>query len=120
RLNRDLETERSSAREAQARAEQAVVRADWADYLAKLNQAEREYLTRDAGKAQELLEQCKPELRSWEWNYLRRLVEGSAATVKLGPGEIVGMEFLPDGKTLATLTSDGRVVLRRRGSGEVS
>jgi eukaryotic-like serine/threonine-protein kinase len=119
-LQQDLERERWAARVAQARAERAVVRGDWADYLAKLNQAEREYLTQDAGKALELLEQCKPELRSWEWNYLRRRVEGSAATIRLSPGEIVGATYLPDNRILATLTSAGRVVLRRGGSGEVT
>ncbi len=118
-LQQDLERERLAATAAQTRAERAVNLAEWADYLSKLNQAEREYLTQDAGKALELLEQCKPELRSWEWNYLRRHVEGSAATVKLSPGEIVALTFTPDRRNLATLTSAGRIVSRRVGSGEV-
>ncbi len=44
-------------------------------------------------------------------------MDGSAATVPLRPGEIVGLKFTPDNRALATVTVDGRVVLRRANTG---
>ena len=117
RLAADMEREQAAAKAAQLRADQAIARADQFDYLAKLNQAEREFATGDAARAIDLLDRCNPRLRSWEWSYLRRRVQGSAVTVTLRPAEIVGIKFLPDSRNVATLTADGWLQFRPIESG---
>ncbi len=47
------------------------------EYLARVQQAERELAVhKDLGQARTQLDACPPELRGWEWRYLKRLSLG--------------------------------------------
>jgi hypothetical protein len=61
-----------------------------------------------AALAEELLEQCPPNLRGWEWDYLRRLPFAEA--MKLPHGDIINrVAWSPDGRLLASGSLKGWV-----------
>jgi serine/threonine protein kinase len=108
----ELDVERRAAATARRMADESRRHADWVSYLLQLNAAEREYTTYDAAKARDLLDHCPVALRSWEWHYLRRRIEGSAVTVPLQQGEFLALAGLRGGREIATVANDGRVIRR--------
>src|SRR5262249_49195175 len=42
-------------------------------YYHRIALAEREWSANNLGRVEELLEACPPDLRDWEWHYLKRL-----------------------------------------------
>ena len=53
----------------------------------------------------------EPELRGWEWRYLRRLCRNAALTLKDSETELFTVAFSPDGHSLAAGGWDGKVRL---------
>jgi eukaryotic-like serine/threonine-protein kinase len=106
------------AREAEAAIKD---RLDQVLYLHRVQLAHREWLANDVGKARQLLDECAPERRGWEWHYLARLgrplfelpepPEGSTS-VRLSP---INVQFSPDGRRLL---SAGAVGILRLFDGE--
>src|SRR5262249_45484713 len=71
-------------------------------YFSHIALAEREWLAGNAGRADELLDACPPELRHWEWHYLKRLRHADLLTVP-GHAALFGtVAFRPDGRSVAT------------------
>jgi len=61
-----------------------------------------------AGEAEEWLARCRPELRDWEWHYLKRLP--FAGVLKLPHGDIVHrVTWSPDGRLVASGSRKGWV-----------
>jgi hypothetical protein len=60
-------------------------------------------------RANRLLDECPPDLRLWEWHYLKRLSNSELLSLT-GHGGVVGAVLFspPDGKRLATLGSKMR------------
>ena len=47
--------------------------ADREAYFYRINRASRDWWANQSGRAEQRLNECKPELRHWEWHYLHRL-----------------------------------------------
>jgi WD40 repeat protein/tRNA A-37 threonylcarbamoyl transferase component Bud32 len=64
----------------------------------------------NAGPAEQVLDDCRPELRDWEWHYLRRLFQArQLATWKGHADAALGVAFSPDGARVASAGADGVV-----------
>src|SRR5262249_2088748 len=59
--------------------------------------AERELAAGNTGRAEELLDDCPPHLRGWEWHYLKRRPYGPF-TFRGHNSRVTGIAFSPDGK----------------------
>jgi WD40 repeat protein/serine/threonine protein kinase len=60
------------------------------------------------GRAMDLLKECPPELRGWEWDYLMRLCRVEPVILRHGT-EVHGVAFRPDGAQLAAACGDNTV-----------
>jgi len=67
-------------------------------YLNLIAMATQEWKDRDLGRASELLDQCLPELRHWEWHYLKRQCRDKLIAF---PDACTPVAFSPDGQLLA-------------------
>src|SRR5262249_31373643 len=63
---------------------------------------QQEWLANRVGQAEELLEECPPELRRWEWHYLKRRCHDDLLTIQAHLTGINDMAMSADGKYLAT------------------
>ena len=80
-------------------------------YLNRIALAQNEWQANRVGRADQLLEECPADLRSWEWHYLKRLCHAERHLLvghTAAPGDAV---FSPDGRRLATVSLDGSVRL---------
>jgi WD40 repeat protein/tRNA A-37 threonylcarbamoyl transferase component Bud32 len=74
----------------------------------------------NAGRAEQVLDECRPELREWEWHYLRRLFQArQLATLKGHADGVLAVAFSPDSARVASADAAGAVkVWDRRAPGE--
>ena len=84
--------ERANA-EAKARAE-----LDRRLYANRIALAQQELYAQNIGRAEELLEECPPDLRGWEWHFLKRFRPGNPLTL---PKDHRASVFSPDGRFAA-------------------
>jgi WD40 repeat protein/tRNA A-37 threonylcarbamoyl transferase component Bud32 len=101
------QTKDALALEAQARA-----RAEVNIYYQLIGRAERELSANQLGRARELLEGCRADLRGWEWSYLRRwLRHGIEPPLRGHVSAVTGVAFSPDRRRLASTSFDGAVMV---------
>ncbi|MBK5256428.1 MAG: protein kinase, partial [Vicinamibacteria bacterium] len=94
------------------RAERALDRSETSLYFNRIALAHREWLANNVARADEILEECPPATRQWEWRYLKGLTSRAARSVLAHPGEAVWtIAVSPDGTTFATGSSDQTVKL---------
>src|SRR5262249_17307366 len=55
---------------------------------------------------EQLLDECPPDLRNWEWHYLKRLCHANLLTTQGHPGVGLGVCFSLDGKRMAGACGD--------------
>ncbi len=77
------------------------------NYVADMNLARVAWGENNLARTRELLERYvpqpgAPDLRGFEWHYLRRLLHGDLLTFKAHPGRLTDIAFLPDGRRLLT------------------
>jgi WD40 repeat protein len=88
-----------------------LARAEHQLYLNRIVLAHREWLAHRVDRAREILEQCPPERRGWEWGYLRRLVQGGVFSLRGHTDRVSCVACSPDGVLIASGSYDGTVRL---------
>jgi WD40 repeat protein/tRNA A-37 threonylcarbamoyl transferase component Bud32 len=79
-------------------------------YARAIALAYAEWQAGNAGRSEQVLGECDPELRGWEWHYLRRLFRARQLATLDGPaGGVLAVAFSPDGSRLAAAGADGVV-----------
>jgi WD40 repeat protein/serine/threonine protein kinase/tetratricopeptide (TPR) repeat protein len=71
-------------------------------YNVKLVLAEREWTVGNVTRVNQLLQDCPPEVRGWEWNYLDHLSRRPLASVQGPVDNSSAVAFSPDGKWAVT------------------
>ncbi len=96
---------------AQGEAETARQAEEYEAYVARIGLAAAKIQENSFDFARELLEQCPPKFRGWEWGRLRYLTELDQQSFDAG-APVDAVAFSPDGMVLASGDWLGRVVLR--------
>ncbi len=78
-------------------------------YLNNVALANRESASGNFVRVNQLLEQCPPRLRGWEWNYLNKLCNDDLVTLQGHVGPVMGADFSPDGTRIASAGDDATV-----------
>jgi WD40 repeat protein/serine/threonine protein kinase len=82
-------------------------------YFQRIASAYGELQAHNPGRGEELLDECLPrdglpDLRGWEWHYLRRMRHGGPSELRHGQ-EVRDVAFSPDGRRLVSGGFDGTV-----------
>jgi WD40 repeat protein/tRNA A-37 threonylcarbamoyl transferase component Bud32 len=78
-------------------------------YKLQIDLADRDLSANRRDRAEAVLEKCAPELRHWEWFYLKRLCQGEVTTLRGHTDLVTGVALSPDGSVLASGSEDGTV-----------
>src|SRR5262249_23319533 len=92
-------------KKAKDRALEALQRELHALYFQRIALTEREQAANNGGRAEELLEACPLNLRGWEWHYLKRRPYQGPLTFQGHSAWVTGVAFSPDGKHVASASS---------------
>src|SRR5262249_41564902 len=75
----------------------------WQLYINQVNRAQNEWTANNVAEAEQLLDDCPPALRGWEWRYVKRLCHLGLLTFT-GGGNAVA--FSPDGTRVVSGRGD--------------
>jgi WD40 repeat protein len=75
--------------------------------LDQIHLAQAAFARNDIALAHERLNRVPPELRRWEWRYLKRQFEGGICTLYGHTFGVSGVAFSPDGGRIGTASTDG-------------
>jgi WD40 repeat protein len=87
-------------------------------YFSDIFVADRELLADNLGRARKVLDDCPPDLRQWEWYYLRRLCRVEPVILRV-PAGVNSVAFRPDGEQIAAACADGTVRVLDARTGKV-
>ncbi|HEX6960960.1 MAG TPA: protein kinase [Lacipirellula sp.] len=120
----DAKANERLAREQEARAKEAEQDAltakaaeEYGAYIARIGLTKAKIDENSFDRAAELLAQCPPELRNWEWGRLEYLCNLSDETWQ-GAAPFDAAAFSPDGVHFATGDWEGKAVIWNRRTGE--
>lgn len=105
-----LEQEYKNASAARDQAIAALNKEQMASYVQRIGLAHREWQSNEIGRARELLEECPPELRQWEWRYLRRLCNSELLSFRKHTSSVRSVAFSPDGQRIASASYSESIV----------
>src|SRR5262249_47983872 len=86
--------------------EEALQQAQRLIYFHRIAQAEREWEEGQPKRAETLLNDVAPEMRCWEWHYLKRLGQGNPLTNLEHAHPVRGVAWSPDATRLASAGGD--------------
>jgi WD40 repeat protein/serine/threonine protein kinase len=122
---KDAEAARKEAVEQFERAEEEEKKAtaakeaeEYEAYVARIGLANAKVADNAFDRTKQLLAECDPELKNWEWGRLAYLCSMSTATWPV-EGIVESVAFSPDGKLFASGDLDGKAQLWNRQTGEV-
>ena len=95
----------------QRRAKGHSQRAETSYYAEQIRLASEAIEAKDFIRADELLNECAPELRHWEHRYLSAVCRRNMLTLRGHSGYVHSIAFSPNGATLASIGEDGTVRL---------
>ena len=110
--------EQAATERQRARAVEAAESLRREDYIHRINLADRELSVDNLRRALELLGDCPPDLRDWEWDYLKRLCRVEPMVLR-STAEVHGVAFRPDGEQIAAASEDGTVKVLDSRTGRV-
>jgi WD40 repeat protein/serine/threonine protein kinase len=96
---RDAVLQKEHAHTARERSEVAL-------YHHQVVLAHHEWQAGDIGRATQLLDLCRPDLRNWEWRYVHRLCDSAVFTCVGHSTHVLCVAFSPDGKSLASAAGE--------------
>jgi WD40 repeat protein/serine/threonine protein kinase len=96
----------------------ALERERQTSYYQRIALAEREWSANSLGRVEELLEACPPDLRGWEWHYLKRLRLQSIPEMR-HDAAVFSAVFSPDDRWIASGDLNGRVTVWDATTGRV-
>ena len=85
-------------------------------YVNHIQLAQNAWNTDSSAAVFDILSRCRPELRDWEWSYLRRLCHLEELAIE---GGRIGLAFSPDGRWVAAADRTHRVKLWDTGRGDL-
>jgi WD40 repeat protein len=71
-------------------------------YFHRIAMADGEWQAGHVAKADQILDECHPELCQWEWHFLKRLCHSEILTLPGHSGPVRSVAFSPDGRRVAT------------------
>jgi WD40 repeat protein/predicted Ser/Thr protein kinase len=119
RLRDQAEQGEATEKELRQRAERANESAAAALYINRIIRAQFEWKSMAVGRAERLLDECPPQLRGWEWHYVKRLCHPEALTLTGHAGPVMSVCFSPDGKRLASGSLDKTIKVWDAATGQV-
>jgi WD40 repeat protein len=115
-LRRTAEEARGEADRARQAEAVAKEKLDQVLYLHRVQLAHLAWLNNDLGRARQLLQECPPERRHWEWHYVERLTRPLRELPEPGQGLMrfspAGVLFSPTGDRLISAATDGTIRIR--------
>ncbi len=108
RLARDAE---QLARHAELQATQRADELQRSVYLQQIARSEQEWWSNNVGRAEQILDRCPPELRHWEWGYLKRLCNSEIRSFVAHDGPMFAVAYSPNGRTVAACGQSGKIHL---------
>jgi eukaryotic-like serine/threonine-protein kinase len=88
--------------------ELALIEAHTNLYFQQVALADREWSDNNVGNAERLLNNCPPELRQWEWYYMRGLCKSGLLKLHINDASRVFLQFQPDGECLGLSVDSNR------------
>ena len=79
-------------------------------YYQRIALAEREWSANNLNRMLQLLDECPPDLRAWEWHYLQRLRLQALPPLR-HDSAVFCAAFSPDGERIASASQDGKVTI---------
>ncbi len=87
-------------------------------YFHQVGLAYREWLENEIARTHQLLEDCPPGRRGWEWRYVDRLCHAELFSFGGHGDRALGVSFRKDGPRLVTTSSDHAIRIRDGATGE--
>jgi WD40 repeat protein/tetratricopeptide (TPR) repeat protein len=78
-------------------------------YATRVSLAHREWQAANLQRARQLLEECPPALRGWEWDFLKGLFDERSLTLNGHAAPVLGIALTPDGNRAVTFAGDQTV-----------
>jgi WD40 repeat protein len=104
--NARLAGEKRQSEEARREAEQARARLAEVSYFHDVGLAHREWQDTEIARAHQLLENCPPERRGWEWRYVYRLCHAELFSLNGHTAAVCSVAFSKDGRRIASASGD--------------
>jgi WD40 repeat protein/serine/threonine protein kinase len=96
---------------------QALEREQQSLYFQRIATAAQQLEANNLGRAEELLDECPPQLRGWEWHYLKRRRYEKPRDLPHAVA-VLRVAYSPDGRYLASGCLDGSVTVWDRRTGQ--
>jgi eukaryotic-like serine/threonine-protein kinase len=115
---RNAETEQAKADESAQQARADADRLNWAVYGHEVADIQREWESGDVRRAWLHMSTCPRKLRGWEFDYLHNLLNTNQLTLFGHTENVNSVAFSPDGKRIASGSSDNSVKVWETATGK--